>query len=225
MTAPLRLRSEVMGSRGHPLLWRWLDQQDLRQRRFWGPSYPRRRRCGVSGRSRNAAPATPTPTPTSTTAPTPPPGTGSPTAPHAGADSSADAGADAGVDSCAEPHAHAHAHAHAHLHAAHGGRAPRAQGAVAAAAAAAPAPSQESFSAMPKMLREIQGEGSWMEMKLHAQYHEWDRKNATIEALVGRGGKHKLRLFTPHERGLSQTPSRYFMDAFAKFAKVSLFFC
>ena len=73
VTAPLRLRSEVMGSRGHPLLWRWLDQQDLRQRRFWGPSYPRRRRCGVSGRSRNAAPATPTPTPTSTTAPTPPP--------------------------------------------------------------------------------------------------------------------------------------------------------
>ena len=64
-----------------------------------------------------------------------------------------------------------------------------------------------------------------MEMKLHAQYHEWDRKNATIEALVGRGGKHKLRLFTPHERGLSQTPSRYFMDAFAKFAKVCLFFC
>jgi len=204
------------------LLWRWLDQQDLRQRRFWGPSYPRRRRCGVSGRSRNAAPATPTPTPTSTTAPTPPPGIGSPTAPHAGADSSTDAGADAGVDSCAEPHAHAHAHAHAHLHAAHGGRAPRAQGAVAAAAAAAPAPSQESFSAMPKMLREIQGEGSWMEMKLHAQYHEWDRKNATIEALVGRGGKHKLRLFTPHDRGLSQTPSRYFMDAFAKFAKRKL---
>ena len=85
---------------------------------------------------------------------------------------------------------------------------------------------------MPKMLREIQGEGSWMEMKLHAQYHEWDRKNATIEALVGRGGKHKLRLFTPHvrlftphERGLSQTLSRYFMDAFAKFAKVCLFFC
>ena len=73
VTAPLRLRSEVMGSRGLPLLWRWLDQQDLRQRRFWGPSYPRRRRCGVSGRSRNAAPATPTPTPTSTTAPTPPP--------------------------------------------------------------------------------------------------------------------------------------------------------
>ena len=104
MTAPLRLRSEVMGSRGLPLLWRWLDQQDLRQRR-------------------------------------------------------------------------------------------------------------------------IQGEGSWMEMKLHAQYHEWDRKNATIEALVGRGGKHKLRLFTPHDRGLSQTPSRYFMDAFAKFAKVCLFFC
>mgnify|MGYP005621160397 CR=1 FL=1 len=63
-----------------------------------------------------------------------------------------------------------------------------------------------------------------MEMKLHAQYHEWDRKNATIEALVGRGGKHKLRLFTPHDRGLSQTPSRYFMDAFAKFAKVCLFF-
>ena len=50
-------------------------------------------------------------------------------------------------------------------------------------------------------------------------------KNATIEALVGRGGKHKLRLFTPHERGLSQTPSCYFMDAFAKFAKVCLFFC
>ena len=78
---------------------------------------------------------------------------------------------------------------------------------------------------MPKMLREIQGEGSWMEMKLHAQYHKWDRKNATIEALVGRGGKHKLRLFTPHERGLSQTPSRYVMDAFVKFAKVCLFFC
>jgi hypothetical protein len=88
------------------------------------------------------------------------------------------------------------------------------------------AASQESFSAVPKMLREIQGERSWTEMKLYAQYHEWDRKNATIEALKsGRGGKHKLRLFTPHERGLSQTSSRYYMDAFATFAKVCLFFC
>ena len=59
VTAPLRLRSEVLGSRGHPLRWRWWDEQELRRRRFWEPRVPSHytRRPLRCGRSRGAPPA------------------------------------------------------------------------------------------------------------------------------------------------------------------------
>ena len=85
------------------------------------------------------------------------------------------------------------------------------------------AASQESFSAVPKMLREIQGDTSWLDMKVYAQYHEWDRKNPDPEALSeGRGKDHEVRLFTPQEHGLSETSSRYYMDAWAASMKSKL---
>ena len=81
------------------------------------------------------------------------------------------------------------------------------------------AASKESFSFVPKVLSEIQGEASWDNMILYAENFKYDRSNPTLEAKNARRRKdYKARVFTPANSGVSRTSSKYYMSVFEKHA-------